>query len=798
MTEQGGVAAVELLEEGCPADLAARGYGRERIFELTGVDLGGNVGRARPLLKGVDRTEYKIEHVRVRHGVAAIEALLDKYGDGDLDGQGFMVELGLLDGAGPSIVSSFTVGRLCRALGLADQEYAARKRRVASPEAVAKQQATIFARYGVKNISQLDSIKERKKATTRKNYGADHHTQTEEGQRVRREAAQRKYGVDNVSQAAEIKQRKAETSMRNFGAPSYLESADCQVKLIQALRDKYGDFAVDLAIEAVGCETELRPFSLKSVLETAAMRCEEVHGVRNIFDLPDTQDRIRQVIAERYGVDNVSRSPEIQRRRRQTFIERFGTDNPYQNEEVKAKIIETNLERYGFPNASMSEAVKAKNVATRRENGTFHISKSEVLFHQMLIEVFGEDDVEREHRSDPRYPFSCDFYIRSRDLFIELQGVWTHGGHWYDETDPVDVARVQEWLARDSDYYRSAVTTWTVSDVRKRETARAAGLNYVAFWDGSGELSDARLWLAMGCPDGQDWERMYSWLPERELDLDAPVPAALPMGPRQTTAEARRTVWRTFYAREVALWEANSVHTALWGTEQARLYANRLKYMGDEPWAGKTPAQISDLEILRGFAISGRLRAYSVFDNTGMVEVLEKYEPVAVYDPCAGWGERLLTCAARDVVYEGTDINPAVAAAHAQLVADHELAQQRTVAGDASVRDMRSAGHDMVFTCPPYGSLEKYTERGAENLDPEAFLLWWAQVIQMSVSESTTVVAYQINQAWKDQMNAVVQAAGWTLVDQIPLGARSSHMTRGKGVDRKREYEEVQVFERAL
>ena len=104
----------------------------------------------------------------------------------------------------------------------------------------------------------------------------------------------------------------------------------------------------------------------------------------------------------------------------------------------------------------------------------------------------------------------------------------------------------------------------------------------------------------------------------------------------------------------------------------------------------------------------------------------------------------------------------------------------------------------MVFTCPPYGDVEIYTEHGAENLDHEQFLQWWAQVVERSIAASTRVFAYQINQRLKGDMNQVLADAGWRLQRQIPVGrGRVHHFNRRKdGTSTKRDFEEVQVFVR--
>ena len=143
-------------------------------------------------------------------------------------------------------------------------------------------------------------------------------------------------------------------------------------------------------------------------------------------------------------------------------------------------------------------------------NGSYGKSSSEDVMYQCLCDLFGEDDVFRQHSSEI-YPFLCDFYIASRNLYIEFNALWTHGGHWFDENDAADIEKLRIWQekALDSKYYRNAVLVWTKSDPNKRMFAQKNGLNYLVFWDNA--LDDFNEWVTTGCPDGKDWDRIYSW-----------------------------------------------------------------------------------------------------------------------------------------------------------------------------------------------------------------------------------------------------------------------------------------------
>ena len=94
--------------------------------------------------------------------------------------------------------------------------------------------------------------------------------------------------------------------------------------------------------------------------------------------------------------------------------------------------------------------------------------------------------------------------------------------------------------------------------------------------------------------------------------------------------------------------------------------------------------------------------------------------------------------------------------------------------------------------------MEIYTEQGAENLDDDAFLVWWGEVVDCSVGPSTEVFAFQVNQLWRDRMVAVLEDRGWRLERRIDVGrGRVSHFNRASdGTSQKREFEQIQVLVR--
>ena len=69
-------------------------------------------------------------------------------------------------------------------------------------------------------------------------------------------------------------------------------------------------------------------------------------------------------------------------------------------------------------------------------------------------------------------------------MFIEYNGNWTHGGHPYDRTSLDDISKVEEWedMSKEHPYYKNAIYTWTVLDVKKQQIAKQNKLNYLVIY----------------------------------------------------------------------------------------------------------------------------------------------------------------------------------------------------------------------------------------------------------------------------------------------------------------------------
>lgn len=193
------------------------------------------------------------------------------------------------------------------------------------------------------------------------------------------------------------------------------------------------------------------------------------------------------------------------------------------SEQIRESAISTNLGKYGVDNAMKSDVilnrikspfsdpkVRQKAMMTKSSKikdaivlakSTGQIQKSlfgssyEFTVFEMLVSKFGMADVFYQygrHPYDDRYPYNCDFYIKSMDLFIELNIHPSHGGSWYIGTDE-DKLRFDHLSKSSNNSAAGKLKTWGERDVEKRLCAERNNLKYLVFWDD--DLFDFMRWF---------------------------------------------------------------------------------------------------------------------------------------------------------------------------------------------------------------------------------------------------------------------------------------------------------------
>lgn len=189
---------------------------------------------------------------------------------------------------------------------------------------------------------------------------------------------------------------------------------------------------------------------------------------------------------DKYGVKNSQQNPKIREKTKKTNKERYGVEYAFLTEEAKEKskvASQTPEARKRVRETVLRDhSIDSKINAQRRELSDKEIRKGslpEKYFYEQLQNI-GVDVI--YNASSERYPFLCDFYLPSFDLFIELNLHPNHGGHWFDANSEKDREKVEEWKAKKSKYFDAAIEIWTKRDLKKKKVAEENKLSYRVLW----------------------------------------------------------------------------------------------------------------------------------------------------------------------------------------------------------------------------------------------------------------------------------------------------------------------------
>ena len=327
---------------------------------------------------------------------------------------------------------------------------------------------TALLRYGVDHPSKSEqSIKKHKEYYYKNNIKEKLHN-----------AVKEKYGVDNVFQLDSVKEKINNISLSKYGTKWPSQSKNVKNKIKESNNKKFG---VDYGFQS--------PIVKEKIKQSVIAK----YGVDNPAKSDIIKEKTKETDLLKYGNEYHIASDIIREKTKQTVINKYGVDHIFKAEEIKNKIKESNVNKYGceyhtqtdeykkFLSELMSSPEMREQIYnTHKKNNSFKQSKDEDKLYEILIKKF--PDVIRQYKSKD-YPFNCDFYIPSLNLYIEYNGTWTHGNHPFDINNIDDVELINKWEEKNTKYYKGAIYNWTILDIIKRNTAKENNLNYKELWN---------------------------------------------------------------------------------------------------------------------------------------------------------------------------------------------------------------------------------------------------------------------------------------------------------------------------
>lgn len=145
------------------------------------------------------------------------------------------------------------------------------------------------------------------------------------------------------------------------------------------------------------------------------------------------KDKLKATFQTKYGVETASQIPGSEEKKIKTCLQRYGVEYTMQNNVIDQKRRQTCMEKYGTDTVLNTVIAREKNRSpetqkkkheTMKRNGTYGSSKPEEACYVALCEKFGVFNVERQVTV---HKWPIDFYVRSIDTYVQLDGIYWHG-----------------------------------------------------------------------------------------------------------------------------------------------------------------------------------------------------------------------------------------------------------------------------------------------------------------------------------------------------------------------------------
>ena len=613
-----------------------------------------------------------------------------------------------------------------------------------------KREATMIEKYGVPNASNLDSRQEvmDRVNKTRKERFASGEIQSWMKGKTKESDPRLKALFEQVSETKKAQFASGELEVWNKGKTKETDER------LQQLADS-------MKASWIGREqSEAQKEVTKQFIEAGVTR------VRTQEEF----DKQKETNMARYGVPSYLSLVNAQGRlavRKKYGSSYLGSGDWHSKKELYfEKMRQTNLERYGVENVLSCEEIQSKIQKSKRQNNTFSSSRTERESIKLLkVKV---EEVFTQYKDD-RYPFACDAYLPKYDLFIEFNYHWTHGLEPF--IDSIEQKKVLEfWTskAENSEFYENAITTWTDRDVNKSVFVETNNLNFIAFYS----FEEFLEFYETIEPDIMSFE--YYELEYKTDDNVRDKFKSFLTSYRSYNSRLKYNdlilpfVWTIFYKKELELWKDADI--------RKKLTQNRISYLN------KTRDRLTDKDILQGFSRSMIHKGFSSFSPMIVKSFIRDFDVSSIYDPCGGWGHRLL--GSWDIDYWYNDFNPALVEKIQEMHSYYNKIKssgKKTFSCNDAASFVPNRKFDAVFTCPPYYDLEDYDFEGDSaklvGSYEEWLESWWGNVI-LNAKQISDIFAFVTSTKYLEDMCYQLNKHGYEEIKKIRISeSRKNHMS---------------------
>lgn len=234
-----------------------------------------------------------------------------------------------------------------------------------------------------------------------------------------KEAVKEKFGVDNVFQLESIKEKSKETKLEKYGDEFYCNREQQN----KTLYEKYGvnyftelnskltnKFQKDYGVDY--------PLQLQEFLEKRKQTNLERHGVENVSQKEEFKRKRTETMIELYGVENVSQNEDIKQKKKDTSMENFGVTHHLKDGKLFQKHFKA------------QHKIKPYKDSGINYQGSYEKYFLELIEEKGLLSEVSSGDSFIYTFNGVEHTYHVDF--KFRDKQIEIKSGWTYNKNGAD------------------------------------------------------------------------------------------------------------------------------------------------------------------------------------------------------------------------------------------------------------------------------------------------------------------------------------------------------------------------------
>lgn len=233
-------------------------------------------------------------------------------------------------------------------------------------------------------------------------------------------AVKNKFGVDNVFQLESIKEKSKETKLEKYGDENYNNSKKMYQTNIKNRGDNYINDIIKIREEKFLKEYGVtHPLQLPQFLEKRKQTNLERHGVENVSQKEEFKRKRTDTIIDKFGVENASQNKDIKKKKKETSLKNFGVEHHLKDHDMFQKHFKAQFKIKEYKNTGINY------------QGSYEKYFLELIEEKGLLdEVRPGQSFEYEWKGQ-KHTYHTDFVFRGRH--IEIKSVWTYNKNGDDQ-----------------------------------------------------------------------------------------------------------------------------------------------------------------------------------------------------------------------------------------------------------------------------------------------------------------------------------------------------------------------------